>query len=60
VQIYSIFKKLVRDENGQYTVESMVLAALLVSSLASSMYLLLPYLGEGYMGMAKAIAGPVP
>lgn len=56
----AFLKKLIEDESGQHAVESTVLIAILVVALASSLSILLPFLGTGFIEMAGVIAGPVP
>jgi len=51
---------LLGDNRGQHTVEFALLIALLVVALAASLHSFLPYLAEGFDGMAKAILGPTP
>lgn len=49
-----------RDQHGQTSVETMLLTAVLVVFLAAALCDFLPYLGKGFMGIAKVIGGPIP
>ena len=49
-----------RDEQGQTATEAMLIIAGIVLVLAASLSGVLPRLANGFMGIARDIAGPIP
>ena len=58
--IMNRMQQLARDQNGQSAVEAFLIVAGIVLVLAAALHGFLPYLANGFMEMAKAIAGPTP
>ncbi len=53
-------KKIYHDNNGQHSIEGFMLVVILVVFIAAALHALLPYLGKGFLEMAKTVGGPTP